>query len=43
VDVQRKYKEISCHEESDNGNQKEHVRREELKKDEWMDGCGKTV
>ena len=43
VDVQRKYKEIRCHEESDNGNQKEHIRREEPKKDEWLDGWGKTA
>jgi hypothetical protein len=37
VDLQRKYKEIRCYEESDNGNQKEHI-REETKKEEWMDG-----
>jgi hypothetical protein len=38
VDVHRKYKKIRCHEESDNGKQKEHIRREEPKKDEWVDG-----
>jgi hypothetical protein len=38
VDVLKKCEEIHCHEESYNGNQKEYIKMEEPKKDEWMEG-----
>jgi len=38
VELQRKCKETLCHEDFYNGNQKKRIRREEQKKNEWMDG-----